>query len=206
MRIGILGTGNMADALGGQWAARGHEIMVGGRDAGRAAARATRVGAAAGTIAQAAAWGEVLLLAVPHDAVGSVLSAAGALSGKVIVDCVNPVVPGRFTLATSGRSAAQEVADRAPEAHVVKAFNLCHVNVWRMTPPPVAVPLCGDDTDAVARVASLVEDIGCQPVNAGGLDRAGLLEATAAFVIGLWVGGGDAKAVVPPLEFAFGRQ
>lgn len=206
MRIGILGTGNMADALGGQWAERGHEIKVGGRDAGRAELRAKRIGGSAGTIVEAAAWGEVLLLAVPYDAIEPVLAGAGALAGRVVIDCVNPVVPGRFTLATSGRSAAQLVADRAPGAHVVKAFNLCHVDVWRMTPPPVAVPLCGDDAGSVAAVASLVEDIGCRAINAGGLDRAGLLEAMAAFMIGLWVGGADARAVVPPLEVAFGGR
>lgn len=209
MRIGIIGTGNMAQTLGGQWSRRGHEVTIGGRDATKATVLAAGVGALAGTIAQAAEFGDVLLLAVPYDAVAPVLAEAGSLRGKVIIDCTNPLVPGRLTLATSGRSAAEQVADRAPDARVVKAFNLCHVDVWRMTPPvfagrPLAVPVCGDDADAVGRVASLVDDLGCRAVNAGGLERAGLLEATAAFVIGLWVGGEDAQAVLPPVEFALG--
>jgi hypothetical protein len=91
---------------------------------------------------------------------------------------------------------------------VVKAFNLCHESVWRLTPPvfggrPLAVPLCGDDEDAFTVVRRLVRDLGCEPLNAGGLDRAGLLEATAALLIGLWVGqGADAQAIAPPLEFS----
>jgi predicted dinucleotide-binding enzyme len=79
-----------------------------------------------------------------------------------------------------------------------------------MTPPvfngrPLSVPLCGDDVAAVDTVASLVDDLGCRAVNAGGLERAGLLEAMAAFVIGLWLDGEDAQAVLPPLEFALGE-
>ncbi|MCP2168253.1 NADPH-dependent F420 reductase [Goodfellowiella coeruleoviolacea] len=212
MRIGILGSGGMADALGGQWVRHGHEVVVGGRDTGRAAALAGRIGASAGTLAQAAAFGEVVLVAVPHDAVPSVLAEvlradSAALRGRVVVDCTNPVVPPGFTLATPGRSVAAGIAEQAAGARVVKGFNLCHVDVWRMTPPvfggrPLSVPLCGDDADAVETVAALVRDLGCHPVNGGGLDRAGLLEATAAFVIGLWFAGEDAQAILTPLEFA----
>jgi predicted dinucleotide-binding enzyme len=210
MRIGILGTGNMADALAGQWARRVHEITIGGRDLDRAGALATKIGASAGTLSQAAAFGDVVLLAVPHSAVPAVLDSA-ALDGQIVVDCTNPVVPGRFVLSTNGQSAAEAIVTRAPSARVVKAFNLCHVDVWRMRPPvfegrPLAVPLCGDDPDAIATVASLVSDLGCHPVNGGRLERAGLLEATAAFMIGLWMSGEDAQAVLPPLEFAEGAK
>jgi predicted dinucleotide-binding enzyme len=210
MRIGVLGTGNMAAALGGQWSRQGHQVTIGGRDVGKATALAARMGVSAGALAQAAGAGDVLLLAVPYDAVPDVLAEAGAVRGKVVIDCTNPLVPGRFTLSTNGRSAAEQVADRAPNARVVKAFNLCHVDVWRMTPPvfngrPLSVPLCGDDAAAVDMVASLVDDLGCRAVNAGGLERAGLLEAMAAFVIGLWLDDEDAQAVLPPLEFALGE-
>ncbi|GAA3127491.1 NADP oxidoreductase [Streptosporangium carneum] len=216
MRIGILGAGRMADALGTQWARAGHLLTVSGRDPEKAAALAERLGpsARAGTWAQAATSGEVVLLAVRDHAVPEVLAAAGAaegtLRGRVLVDCTNPVVPGRLTLATEGGpSMAERVASAAVGSRVVKAFNLCHEDVWRMTPPvfdgvPLAVPLCGDDRDALATVRSLVEDLGCAAVEGGGLDRAGLLEATAAFMIGLWFGGADARATLPPLRFAQG--
>lgn len=57
-----------------------------------------------------------------------------------------------------------------------------------------------DDQEALARVRELVRDVGCEPVSGGGLERAGLLEATAALFIGLWVGeGADVQALAPPL-------
>lgn len=84
------------------------------------------------------------------------------------------------------------------------------VDVWRMRPPvfdgrPLAVPVCGDDEAALARVRELVRDVGCRPVAGGGLERAGLLEATAALFIALWVGEeADAQAIAPPLAYATG--
>ncbi|MFE3599678.1 hypothetical protein [Streptomyces sp. NPDC059142] len=97
-----------------------------------------------------------------------------------------------------------------PVAHVVNAFNLCHEGVWRMRPPvldgrPLAVPVCGDDEVALAGAHELVGDLGCEPVAGGGLERAGLLEATAALFIAPWVGeGADAQTIAPPLTYAAG--
>ncbi|MET7622403.1 NAD(P)-binding domain-containing protein [Streptomyces sp. NPDC005408] len=218
MRISILGTGNMGDALGTQWARAGHELTVAGRDMDKAAALARRLGPAAraGTWAEAAAFGDVVLLAVRDHGIPAVLEAVGAadgaLRGRVLIDCTNPVVPGAFTLVEPHSSSmAARIAQRAVGAHVIKAFNLCHADVWRMTPPlfhgrPLSVPLCGDDRDALSTVSSLVSDLGCVPVLGGGLERAGLLESTAAFMMGLWINAGaDAQAVLPPLEFAMGE-
>lgn len=213
MRIGILGTGGMADALGGQWARAGHELVIGGRDRARAEALAARLGAAAraGTWREAASYGEAVLLAVRDHAVIEVLGAAGAgegaLRGRTVIDCTNAVVPGRWTLATGGGPSMAERVAAATGANVVKAFNLCHVDVWRMTPPvfdgrPLAVPLCGDDPGALATARTLVRDLGCTALDGGGLERAGLLEATAAFAIGLWAGGADAQAMLTPLSHA----
>ncbi|SEB34023.1 hypothetical protein SAMN04489727_0896 [Amycolatopsis tolypomycina] len=190
MRIGIFGTGGMADALGTQWAR--HDLMVSGRS--DPAPLAERLGAATGTWRETAAFADVLLLAVPAVAIGEVLAEAGPLAGKVLVDCTND--PG-----LTGAPVASRIAT---DAHVVKAFNLAHVDVWRMTPPafdgrPLSVPLCGDDPAALEAVSTLVRDIGAKPVHAGGLDRAALLEATAAFAIGLWFAGEDAQAILTPI-------
>jgi predicted dinucleotide-binding enzyme len=111
------------------------------------------------------------------------------------------VGPGAYDVT---RSLAELIAE-STGGHVVKAFNLCHVDVWRMTPPvfdgrPLAVPLCGDDERALAATRTLVTDLGCTPVYAGALNRAKLLEATAAFMIGLWITGADAQAILPPLD------
>jgi predicted dinucleotide-binding enzyme len=211
MRIGILGTGNMADALGTQWARAGHELLIGGRTPSRAAALAERIGPrarAAGSLREAAEYGEAVLLAVAHAGVPQTLEQAGAadgtLGGKALIDCTNAVVEG-FRLATDGGPGAAElIAAAARGAHVVKAFNLCQESAWRMTPPafggsPLAVPLCGDDPEALEVVRGLVKDIGCVPVDGGGLARARYLEAMTAFVIGVHVSGADPRAMLPPL-------
>ncbi|MGW7686843.1 hypothetical protein ACWGID_39255 [Kribbella sp. NPDC054772] len=105
-----------------------------------------------------------------------------------------------FTLA---RPATAEAIDRAaPGVQVVKAFNLAADSVWRNPPPGLGVPLCGDGD--LEQVRELVRDLRCTPVFAGGLDRAKLLEATAALAIGIWVGGGDVRAMFPALADAFG--
>ncbi|MFF3377870.1 NADPH-dependent F420 reductase [Streptomyces sp. NPDC002680] len=213
-RVGILGTGGMADALGTQWARAGHEVFVGGRNAGRAAALAHRIGAVgSGDLPQAAEHGtDAVLLALPCPVAADTVAALEVpLRGRVLIDCTNPVGPGFALLTEGGPSAARRIASAAPAAHVIKAFNLCHEDVWRLASPvfdgrPLAVPLCGDDEHALSVVRQLVRDLGCEPLNAGSLDRAALLEATAALLIGLWVGeGADAQAIAPPREFAGGR-
>lgn len=205
MRIGILGTGLMADALGGQWVKAGHDVFVGGRSPDKSATLADRIGAAHGSLQEATAFGEVVLLAVPAaaavDTVGSL-----DLAGRTLVDCTNAVDHKDFTLASPAM--AETISNHAKGAHVVKAFNLAADSVWRTAPHdfegrPLGVPICGDDPDAVARVGVLVRDLGCEPVPAGGLVRARLLEATAAFAIGVWVSGGDTRALFPTLDDAF---
>lgn len=213
MKIGVLGTGNMADALATHWVRAGHEVFVGGRDGRKARRLAARIGGGAGhgSLHAAARFGEVVLAALPYG-VGAVVVAEvqAALSGKVLLDCANPVGPGFRLLTEGGPSSAGRLAAAAPGAQVVKAFNLCHEDVWRMTPPvfygqPLAVPVCGDDKAALTRVYELVRDVGCEPVAGGGLERAGLLEATAALFIGLWVAEQvDVRAIAPPLACATG--
>jgi 8-hydroxy-5-deazaflavin:NADPH oxidoreductase len=197
VRIGIIGTGAMAQALGGRWERAGHHVVAGSRSRGDVRA-AVEHGAGA------------VLLAVPYAAAVDAVAGLGpALRGRTLIDCTNPVGGPDFALLTAdGPAVAERIARAAPGARVVKAFNLCHESVWRLTPPvfggrPLAVPVCGDHEDAVAVVRALVRDLGCEPLDAGGLHRAGLLEATAALLIGLWVGqGADAQAIAPPREFA----
>ncbi|MFI9154692.1 NADPH-dependent F420 reductase [Streptomyces sp. NPDC053367] len=199
MRIGILGTGGMADALGTQWARAGHQVRAGGRTGPTGLREAAEFGA------------DAVLLAVPYEAAVPVVAGlAEPLRGRTLIDCTNPVGAGFALLTSGGPSAAERIAAAAPGVRVVKAFNLCHVSVWRRTPPvfdgrPLAVPLAGDDEPALDVVRRLVRDIGCEPVHAGGLDRAGLVEATAALLIRLWVAeGADAQAIAPPLAYAAG--
>lgn len=211
MRIGVLGAGAMADALATQWARKGHGVRIGARTPAKAVALAGRIGhgAAGGTLREAAEFGDAVLLAVWHEGVQDVLREAGPLEGRVLVDCTNPMEPPFERLKTEGGpSAARRIAD-ATGALVVKAFNTCHESVWRMTPPafagrPLGVPLCGDDEEALAVVRGLVGDLGCVPMDGGSLERAGLLEAATAFLVGLWVAGEDPAAMLPPPEYAGG--
>ncbi|MGQ4487115.1 NADPH-dependent F420 reductase [Streptomyces sp. SAS_281] len=214
MRIGVLGTGNMADALATHWVRAGHQVAIGGRDMHKAERLARRIGGGAqpAGLRAAAEFGQEVVLAALSFGAGADVARElhAALEGKALLDCSNPVGPGFRLLTEGGRSAARRLASAAPGAHVVKAFNLCHEDVWRMRPPvfdgrPLAVPVCGDDETALARVRELVRDVGCEPVAGGGLERAGLLEATAALFIALWVGeGADAQAIAPPLAYAAG--
>jgi predicted dinucleotide-binding enzyme len=180
MRVGILGRGNIATGLGAGWRAAGHEVLTGARTGPI-------------TLAAAARFGEVTLLAVPASAVVEVL--AHVPSGRTVIDCTNDM---------DGDDPYARIAAARPDLAVVKAFNLSHDSVWRQPSRvfggrPLAVPLCGPPA-AVSLVSPLVTAMGCTPVDAGGPSQAALLEATAKFAIGLWFRGVDAQAVLQPLR------
>ena len=210
MKVGILGTGGIAAALGGAWTVAGHNVLIGGRSQERAERTAGRIGAAEhGTLADAASHGEAILVAVPAtDAPQLVGGLAGSLAGRTVIDCTNPLVPASdgLMLDTGGAtSVARQLAAAAPDAHVVKAFNLCHMSIWTLRPPifedvPLAVPYCADHPTAAAATQTLISSIGCTPAPCGGLARAAYLEATAALAIGLWWAGGQPRAAFPSLE------
>ncbi|MFD8701989.1 NADPH-dependent F420 reductase [Kitasatospora sp. NPDC059648] len=215
MRIGILGTGSMAAALGGAWVRCGHEVRVGGRDLAAARKLAAEIGAAGGgEAAEAARFGEAVLVALPTGAAVPVVgSLAGELAGRVLLDCTVPMAPGADgpALTTGGAvgSVARQLAAAAPAARVVKVFGICHESIWSLPRPsfegaPLGVPYCADDRAAADLAADLVGSMGCDPVHCGGLDRAGLLEAAAVFAIGVWWSGGEARHVFPSPALAPG--
>jgi 8-hydroxy-5-deazaflavin:NADPH oxidoreductase len=186
MKIGILGTGGMAAALGGAWTAAGHDVLIGGRSQERAQRTATRIGAAGhGDLTHAAGHGDAILVAVPAaEAPHLVSGLAGSLAGRTVIDCTNPLIPTSdgLMLNTGGAtSVARQLAAAAPDAHVVKAFNLCHVSIWTLRPPtfedvPLAVPYCADHPTATAATQTLISSIGCTPAPCGGLARAAYLD------------------------------
>lgn len=87
MRIGVLGTGNMAQALGTQWAGAGHQLLFAGRSAVRARALADRTGSTSGTFEEAVSFGSVLLLALPYDAALDTVTALAAATGRCATGC-----------------------------------------------------------------------------------------------------------------------
>jgi predicted dinucleotide-binding enzyme len=204
MRIGTLGAGMMTEALAGQWSRAGHEVLIGGRSPDKTAALAKRIGAEAGTLAEAAEFGDAVLLAVRREGLADTLEQAGAVSGvlagKTVIDCGNAVDTTDFSLVSwEGKSLAEQAQHLAPGSHVVKAFNLCHAKVWQMTPPvfngsPLAVPFAGSD-EGKGTASQLIKDLGCDPLDAGDLRQARHLEAMAVVVIRLLFGGYDPYSV-----------
>ncbi|MGH6837370.1 MAG: NADPH-dependent F420 reductase [Methylocella sp.] len=115
MRISILGAGNVGGTLGRAWARKGHEVFFGIPDphAPKIQELLRIVGskARAGTVADAAAAGEVIALATPWPATKGAIEAAGNLEGKVVVDCTNPLKPDITGLALGRRGKPR---DRTP--------------------------------------------------------------------------------------------
>ncbi|MFV2097711.1 NADPH-dependent F420 reductase [Micromonospora sp. LOL_014] len=197
MKIGVLGAGVMADALGTRWAAAGHEMMVAGRTAGKAEALARKWGGSAGGCQEVARFGDMALIAVLYQGMPATLAEiGGALRGRPIIDCTNPVETTHFTLTTDpGRSMAQDI-EVATGGHVVKAFNLCEARVWQLDPPMfdhrrLVVPYCGDHDAALDLAQRLIADLGGEPLQVGDLRH----EAVAAIVISLLFGGRDPYTV-----------
>src|SRR3954451_2280747 len=99
MRIGTLGNGLMAEALAGQWVKAGHDVLIGGREPERAAEVAKRAGASAGSLQDAATYGDVVLLAVPAEVAVEVAGGVGMSSGTTLIDCTNALDHRDFTVA-----------------------------------------------------------------------------------------------------------
>ncbi|HEY4022826.1 MAG TPA: NAD(P)-binding domain-containing protein [Pseudonocardiaceae bacterium] len=204
MRIGILGTGAIASALGGRWSRAGHHLTVAGRTAAKATDLAARLSARAATIREAVVDADAVLLAVAWEGVADILREAGPPAGTVLIDPTNAVEHGVGVLHTaSGESGAQRIAALAPGSHVVKAFHLFPSDQWsNPAAPPETVAICGDDPHALDITRMLVRDAGAEPALLGGLDRARQLEEVAGFTIALAFAGVDPCTAIPhvPIE------
>ena len=191
MKIAIIGAGSVGGTLGRGWAAAGHEIKFGVRDAAKVEVvkLVKEIGSRAGAdgIALAAAFGEVVVLATPWEAAQAAIQSAGNLSGKVLIDCTNPLQPGLAGLSLGHTtSAGEEVSKWATGARVVKAFNTTgapNMANPRFGGSPAVMFMAGDDLPAKTTVQKLGEDLGFEMVDAGGLAQARLLEPMAM----LWI-------------------
>jgi predicted dinucleotide-binding enzyme len=189
MKVGILGTGEVGKSLARAFLALGHEVKIGSREANneKALAFVKEAGpkASAGTFTEAAAFGELLVLATLGVANKSVLAQAGAdnLRGKVLIDTTNPLDHsngGPPTLALGGHDSGGEEAQRvAPGAHVVKAFNTVgHQHMFRPQFPggPPDMFICGNDDGAKKKVGGLLQEFGWNSVDLGGIECSRYLE------------------------------
>lgn len=164
MNVGVIGSGNIGGALARAWVKAGHRVLVGGRDPK--------------TLRDVAEQADVIALAVPFGALDSVLTELGELNGKIVVDCTNPMKDK-----PAEGSAAERIAKLRPAARVVKSFNTQGFEV--LENPVVAGEkasnfYCGNDADAKATVRALIADVGLEPIDAGPLESARLLEMLAS--------------------------
>src|SRR5690606_37571214 len=171
----------------------GAHVQVLARDAEKAAAAAAGELSTAGAVGDAIT-GDIVVLALPYPALDEVLSAyEGQLDGKIIVDITNPLDFSTFdslVVAADG-SAASEIQARVPGAKVLKAFNTnfaATLATGVVGEQPVTVLVAGDDADAKASFASVVEAGGISVIDAGALKRARELEALGFLQLTLAVG------------------
>jgi predicted dinucleotide-binding enzyme len=165
-KVAVIGKGNVGSALGGGLERAGYDVRLVGKDPGRAR--------------EAAAWGQVIILATPYGALDDVIREMGdGASGKLLVDATNVLTPD-FQLALGfTTSGAEELQKKAPSAKVVKAFNTVfaqHMATGQVKSTALTLFVAGDDQGAKEQVLSLGRDIGFDAVDAGPLNNARWLE------------------------------
>jgi 8-hydroxy-5-deazaflavin:NADPH oxidoreductase len=203
VKVGILGSGDVAKALGAGFVAHGHEVVLGTRDVPGLTPWASEHGAVVGSVVEAASHGELLVLAVRGSAAEKVLRAAGEsnLAGKPVVDTTNPIADAPpdhgviryFT--TLDESLMERLQSAFPSAKLVKAFN--SVGNAHMVDPdlpggPPTMFVCGNDDEAKATVRAILDDFGWDAADLGSVEAARAIEPLCilwclpGFVDGTW--------------------
>jgi predicted dinucleotide-binding enzyme len=196
MKIGIIGSGNIGGAIGRRLCKVEHEVMYSfsrKQETLKALARDTGPLATFGSPADAAHFGDVVFLCVPWPSLDAALQALGSIGSKLVISTVNPLTRD-FTGLEIGTttSAAEAIAQRLPEAHVVEGFLNVFAGLLRSESMlfgeiQPSTFYCGDDTNAKKIAKSLIEDVGLEAIDAGGLKFARLIEPTATLVLHLAV-------------------
>lgn len=181
VKIGIIGAGHMGGNLAELWAKAGHEVMISSRHPDQLEAQAQAIGpnVHVGTAREAAAFGPVVLIAVPYGQWPNISPEIKSETvGKTVIDLTNPYPQRDGPMAVQARKEGTGVADPKylPGAHLVRAFNSIIYTDLRSTAhragEPVAIPVAGDDAQAVAVTNRLVRDAGFEPVVVGPLSSA----------------------------------
>jgi hypothetical protein len=180
-RIGIIGSGNIGGTLAELWVRSGHEVMISSRHPEELRKLAAKLGpkARVGTPAQAAAFGDVVVISVPYGATPQVgHDFAREMAGKVVLDTGNPY-PGRDgPMADQARAKGAGLSSKEflPGVRLVRAYNaISYVSLHdeaHRAGDPIAIPIAGDDAAALKEAASLVRDSGFEPVIVGDLSQA----------------------------------
>jgi len=177
-KIGIIGAGNVGKALARGLQRAGHEVRPVGNDEG--------------AVRETAAWADDVILAVPYRAIDDAVREAGeALDGKTLIDATNALDKDMNLAVGFTTSGAEELQRKVPKAKVVKAFNTVfaeHMDTGRLHDEPLTAFVAGDDSAAKREAMELARDIGFDPVDAGPLKNARLIEPLAYLNIQLGYG------------------
>ena len=192
MKIAVIGTGNVGGTLGSRWAQAGHQVVFGSRnpqsDKVQKLLSAAGENASAGSVSEATAAAEVVVLAIPWSVTQETISAAGDFANKIVVDATNPIAPGLQLAMGTTTSGGEQVASWVKGARVVKAFN---TTGWEnMADPvydgePTLMLICGNDAEAKTAVSQLAATLGFDVADLGPLSAARLLEPFALIWIRL---------------------
>lgn len=185
MKLAFIGAGRVGGALAVRLAEAGHSVVLaetkdGSSSLAQTLARSSKLRAA--PIRDAVSGAEVVFLATPFAAnEGIVVPLADALEGKILVDCTNPVGAGLSHGLESKRSGSEAVQALVPKTRVVKAFSIYGFENFEDPAYPgygvkAAMLFCGDDAAAKTTVATLIADVGFEPVDVGALVQALHLE------------------------------
>jgi hypothetical protein len=192
MKIGVIGSGRIGSTIGALWVKAGHEVMFSDRDAEQVKRAIEGLGqrARAGSVPEAAAFGDAVLIAVPYAALPAIQQQVGAqLKGKVVIDPNNPIPSRDGDMAVAAREKGAGVSSAAllPGARIVRSFNAWgYATMAREAnrpAPRMALPVAADDPAALKLGMQLVSDAGFDPVDAGSL------AASKAFDLGSAVAG-----------------
>lgn len=187
MKVGILGSGSVGQALAAGFLKHGHQAMIGTREPAKLADWAqAHPGAKVADFRQTAAFGEILVLAVKGSVAGKALEAAGQdnLKGKTILDACNPIADappdhGVLQFFTGpNESLMEHLQSKFPDAHLVKAFN--SVGAANMVNPPFAEKptmfICGNDDASKKKVAAILDQFGWETADMGTAEAARAIE------------------------------
>lgn len=177
-RIGIIGSGNIGGTIGGLWVKKGHSVFFSSRHPDELKDMVAKLGslAQAGTVEQAVAFGDVLFIAVPYGAIPQIgKDYSAAMKGKVMLDACNAVSSRDGAVADEVEQNGIGVTTQRyfPGVRIVRAFNTMSYMVFaseaNRPDPKLAIPIAGDDPQALQIAASLVRDAGFDPVTVGTL-------------------------------------
>lgn len=177
-RIGIIGSGNIGGTIGGLWVKKGHSVFFSSRHPDELKDMVAKLGslAQAGAVEQAVAFGDVLFIAVPYGAIPQIgKDYSAAMKGKVMLDACNAVSSRDGAVAEEVEQNGIGVTTQRyfPGVRIVRAFNTMSYMVFareaNRPDPKLAIPIAGDDPQALQIAASLVRDAGFDPVTVGTL-------------------------------------